>query len=107
MVMYRKDLMEKAGPHNAREADLGVHQAGGGQDDRQSQWRVRHLLARQARLGREHGVPDRHSNSFGARWFDEKWNPQFNSPEWKATLDYYVPLMKADGPPRRFGEWLQ
>ena len=39
------------------------------------------------------------SNSFGARWFDEKWEPQFNSPEWKATLDYYVPLMKADGPP--------
>ena len=39
------------------------------------------------------------ANSFGARWFDEKWQPQFNSPEWKATLDYYVPLMKADGPP--------
>jgi len=39
------------------------------------------------------------ANSFGARWFDEKWEPQFNSPEWKATLDYYVPLMKADGPP--------
>jgi sorbitol/mannitol transport system substrate-binding protein len=39
------------------------------------------------------------ANSFGARWFDEKWNPQFNTPEWKATLDYYVPLMKADGPP--------
>ena len=39
------------------------------------------------------------SNSFGARWFDEKWQPQFNSPEWKATLDYYVALMKADGPP--------
>src|SRR5208283_1910804 len=39
------------------------------------------------------------ANSFGARWFDEKWQPQFNTPEWKATLDYYVPLMKADGPP--------
>ena len=39
------------------------------------------------------------SNSFGARWFDEKWKPQFNSPEWKKTLDFYVALMKADGPP--------
>jgi sorbitol/mannitol transport system substrate-binding protein len=39
------------------------------------------------------------SNSFGARWFDEKWQPQFNTPEWKATLDYYVALLKADGPP--------
>jgi sorbitol/mannitol transport system substrate-binding protein len=39
------------------------------------------------------------SNSFGARWFDEKWEPQFNTPEWKATLDYYLAIMKADGPP--------
>ena len=28
------------------------------------------------------------ANSFGARWFDEKWQPQFNTPEWKKTLDY-------------------
>jgi sorbitol/mannitol transport system substrate-binding protein len=39
------------------------------------------------------------ANSFGARWFDEKWAPQFNSPEWKKMLDFYVSLMKADGPP--------
>ncbi|MBV8663020.1 MAG: extracellular solute-binding protein, partial [Hyphomicrobiales bacterium] len=39
------------------------------------------------------------SNSFGARWFDEKWNAQFNTPEWKSTLDYYLSIMKADGPP--------
>jgi sorbitol/mannitol transport system substrate-binding protein len=25
------------------------------------------------------------SNSFGARWFDENWVPQFDSPEWKAA----------------------
>ena len=39
------------------------------------------------------------ANSFGARWYDEQWQPQFNTPEWKTTLDYYVSLMKADGPP--------
>ncbi len=39
------------------------------------------------------------SNSFGARWFDEKWQPQFNTPEWKNTLSFYVDLMKAAGPP--------
>jgi sorbitol/mannitol transport system substrate-binding protein len=26
------------------------------------------------------------SNSFGARWFDENWKPQFDQPEWKETL---------------------
>jgi len=39
------------------------------------------------------------SNSFGARWFDEKWQPQFDKPEWKKTLSTYVDLMKAAGPP--------
>jgi sorbitol/mannitol transport system substrate-binding protein len=39
------------------------------------------------------------SNSFGARWFDEKWQPQFDKPEWKKTLTTYVDVMKAAGPP--------
>ncbi|NTG18808.1 extracellular solute-binding protein, partial [Agrobacterium rhizogenes] len=39
------------------------------------------------------------ANSFGARWFDEKWKPQFDQPEWKSTLDFYVKLMKDAGPP--------
>src|SRR5258705_3519329 len=39
------------------------------------------------------------SNSFGARWFDEKWQPQFDKPEWKTTLSTYVDLMKVAGPP--------
>ena len=32
------------------------------------------------------------ANSFGARWFDENWKPQFDQPEWKATLDSYLKL---------------
>jgi sorbitol/mannitol transport system substrate-binding protein len=39
------------------------------------------------------------SNSFGARWFDEQWHPQFDSPEWKDTLTTYVNLMNEAGPP--------
>jgi len=39
------------------------------------------------------------ANSFGARWFDEKWKPQFDQPEWKQTLDFYINLMKDAGPP--------
>ncbi len=38
------------------------------------------------------------SNSFGARWFDENWKPQFDQPEWKKTLQFYVDLMKAARP---------
>ena len=39
------------------------------------------------------------ANSFGARWFDENWKPQFDQPEWKNTLQFYVDLMKDAGPP--------
>ena len=39
------------------------------------------------------------SNAYGARWFDEKWQPEFNGPEWKKTLDFYVDMMKEAGPP--------
>jgi sorbitol/mannitol transport system substrate-binding protein len=39
------------------------------------------------------------ANSFGARWFDENWKPQFDQPEWKTTMDFYVSLMKDAGPP--------
>jgi sorbitol/mannitol transport system substrate-binding protein len=39
------------------------------------------------------------ANSFGARWFDEKWRPQFDQPEWKNALSFYVKLMRDAGPP--------
>jgi len=39
------------------------------------------------------------ANAFGARWFDEEWKPQLDSPEWNAAITYYVDLMTASGPP--------
>nr|GEX10616.1 hypothetical protein [Tanacetum cinerariifolium] len=39
------------------------------------------------------------ANSFGARWFDEQWKPQFDQPEWKNALTFYTNVMKKDGPP--------
>ena len=38
-------------------------------------------------------------NAFGARWFDENWKPQFDSPEWKKALTFFVDMMKESGPP--------
>src|SRR5690606_26074278 len=38
------------------------------------------------------------NNSFGGRWFDENWQPQFDQPEWKASLQFYVDMMKDAGP---------
>ena len=50
----------EGGADHARRADLGIHRRRGAQDDRPRRRHQRHLPARQGRLGREHGVPDRH-----------------------------------------------
>ncbi|GGK36191.1 sorbitol-binding protein /mannitol-binding protein [Pseudomonas koreensis] len=39
------------------------------------------------------------ANAYGARWFDEKWQPEFTGPEWKNALNFYVDTMKKSGPP--------
>ncbi|MFK8035719.1 MAG: sugar ABC transporter substrate-binding protein [Hyphomicrobiales bacterium] len=39
------------------------------------------------------------ANAYGARWFDENWVPQLDSPEWNAAVTYYVDLMLDSGPP--------
>lgn len=39
------------------------------------------------------------ANSYGARWFDMNWKPQFDGEAWKATITDYVELMKEVGPP--------
>ena len=59
MVMYRKDLMEKAGLKMPDAPTWTFIKRSRRQDDRQGRRRLRHLPARQGRLGREHGVPDR------------------------------------------------
>ncbi|CAN7489084.1 sugar ABC transporter substrate-binding protein [Trinickia sp. LjRoot230] len=38
-------------------------------------------------------------NTYGGRWFDEKWNAQLTTPEWKKAVTFYVDLLKKDGPP--------
>ena len=39
------------------------------------------------------------ANSYGARWFDQDWKPQFDQPAWKETITDYVDLMRKYGPP--------
>ncbi|WP_370209149.1 extracellular solute-binding protein, partial [Pararhodobacter marinus] len=38
-------------------------------------------------------------NSFGARWFDMDWRPQFDSEAWHNTLTFYIDMMNEYGPP--------
>lgn len=38
-------------------------------------------------------------NAFGGKWFDMNWQPQLESDEWRAAVNYYVDLMNNYGPP--------
>ncbi len=38
-------------------------------------------------------------STFGARFFDQKWEPQFTDPEFKEALALYIDLTKNYGPP--------
>jgi sorbitol/mannitol transport system substrate-binding protein len=38
-------------------------------------------------------------NSFGARWFDQQWHPQFDKPQWHVALSEYANLLRNYGPP--------
>src|ERR1700737_4403599 len=97
-VMYRKDLMDKAGLKmpDAPTWDF-IRQAADKMTDRANG--INGVCLRgKAGWGENGAFLTAMSNSFGARWFDEKWHPQFDQPEWKNTLQFYVDLMKADGP---------
>jgi sorbitol/mannitol transport system substrate-binding protein len=39
------------------------------------------------------------ANSYGARWFDMDWRPQFDSEAWASAVNDYVSLLTEFGPP--------
>jgi sorbitol/mannitol transport system substrate-binding protein len=99
MVMYRTDLFDKAGLKMPEKPSWEFIKQAADKIGDKAAGVYGICLRGKPGWGENMAFLTATSNSFGARWFDEKWEPQFNSPEWKATLDYYVPLMKADGPP--------
>jgi sorbitol/mannitol transport system substrate-binding protein len=98
MIMYRKDLFEKAGlkmPENPTWEFIG--DAARKITDRKGD--VNGICLRgKAGWGENMAFITALTNSFGGRWFDENWKPQFDQPEWKNSLQFYVDLMKDAGP---------
>jgi sorbitol/mannitol transport system substrate-binding protein len=99
MVMYRKDLFEQAGltMPDAPTWDFVADAARKITDKGNEIYGI--CLRGKAGWGENMAFLTATANSFGARWFDENWQPQFDQPEWKSTLDFYINLMKDAGPP--------
>ncbi|MGO4853807.1 ABC transporter substrate-binding protein [Phaeovulum sp. W22_SRMD_FR3] len=99
MVMYRKDLMEKAGlTMSDAPTWTEIKAAAAAMTDKANE--VYGICLRgKAGWGENMAFLSAMANSYGAKWFDMDWNPQFDGEAWKATLTDYLDLMNNYGPP--------
>jgi sorbitol/mannitol transport system substrate-binding protein len=99
MVMYRTDLMKEAGLEmpEAPTWDFIKQAAEAMTDKGKGVYGI--CLRGKAGWGENMAFLTAMSNSFGAKWFDEDWKPQFDSKPWADTLNFYMDLMTKYGPP--------
>src|SRR6056297_3320890 len=98
MVMYRTDLMEEAGLEMPEAPSWQfIREAAAAMDDPEND--INGICLRgKAGWGEGGAFITVTGNSFGARWFDENWNAQFDQPEWNEALTFFVNLMNDYGP---------
>ena len=98
MIMYRTDLMEKAGLEMPEAPTWSfIREAAAAMTDRDND--INGICLRgKAGWGEGGAFITAMSNSFGARWFDMDWNAQFDTQPWKDTLEFYVGMMNESGP---------
>ena len=99
MLMYRKDLADKAGVSFAerptwtevRDAAAKMHDPANG---------VYGICLRgKPGWGDNMAFLTTMVNSFGGQWFDMSWKPQLQSKPWKDAVTLYVELLTKYGPP--------
>lgn len=98
MVMYRTDLMEAAGLEMPADPTWQFIREAAAAMDNPEQDINGVCLRGKAGWGEGGAFITVTGNSFGARWFDEEWNAQFDQPEWADALNFYVSLMNDYGP---------
>lgn len=99
MTYYRTDLFKGAGlsmPERPTWEQIGEFAAKLNKPE-QEQYGL--CLRGKAGWGENMALITTLANSYGARWFDEQWQPEFAGPEWKNALSFYVDNMKKSGPP--------
>jgi polyol transport system substrate-binding protein len=98
MLMYRKDLADKAGVKFA---------------ERPTWDQVKDLAAKIHNPPNVYGICLRGkpgwgdnmaflttlANTYGGQWFDMSWKPQLESKPWKDAINFYVDLLNKYGPP--------
>lgn len=98
MIMYRTDLMEKAGMEmpEAPTWDF-IRSAAASMTDRDNE--INGICLRgKAGWGEGGAFITAMSNSFGAQWFDMDWNATFDGEAWANTLNFFKGMMDESGP---------
>jgi len=99
VTYYRTDLFKQAGltmPEHPTWSQLGEFAAKLHHPDK-DQYGM--CLRGKAGWGENMALLSTMANTFGARWFDEQWQPELTSPEWTAAANFYVDTLKKYGPP--------
>ncbi|GAA6199494.1 sugar ABC transporter substrate-binding protein [Aquicoccus sp. SU-CL01552] len=98
MIMYRTDLMEKAGLEMPKAPTWTfIREAAAAMTDRDND--INGICLRgKAGWGEGGAFITAMSNSFGARWFDMDWNAQFDTEAWANTLNFFKGMMDESGP---------
>ncbi len=98
-TMYRTDLFEKAGLQMPAEPTWDfIKEAAAAITDKSNE--VYGICLRgKPGWGENMAFLTAMANSYGARWFDENWRPQFDSEAWASTLNDYLMLLNDYGPP--------
>ena len=99
MLMYRKDLTDKAGVtfaerptwEQVRDAAAKIH------DPKNGVYGI--CLRGKPGWGDNMAFITTMVNSFGGQWFDMSWKPQLESKPWHDAVTFYVDLLKKYGPP--------
>ncbi len=99
MLMYRKDLMKKAGltmpAHPTWKEVEGF--AAKMNDPKAGVYGI--CLRGKPGWGENMALLSTMVNTFGGQWFNMKWQPQLQTKPWKDAVSFYVNLLNKYGPP--------
>jgi len=99
MLMYRKDLADKAGVKFADRPtwDQVRDAAAKMNDPKNGVYGI--CLRGKPGWGDNMAFLSTMVNSFGGQWFDMSWKPQLESKPWHDAITFYVDMLKKSGPP--------
>ena len=99
MLMYRKDLADKAGVKFGERPTWAEVKAFADKANDPKAGVYGMCLRGKPGWGDNMAFLSTLVNTYGGQWFDMAWKPQLDTKPWQEAISFYVDLMKKDGPP--------